>query len=143
VQPVLEFKKNTFKDTPAEIILSNKGIGPAIITGISVEVDDQPVACDSFEDFKTCVTQVASLEQVPLQFSKTAGAASTYVQSTFPVSGDALSPNDSLILLKMFRDKSTPKQIQTAQNNTIKRIVIGVEYESIYKESFSCASPVY
>lgn len=149
VKPFLDVTYNTFSNKPAEIILENRGIGPAIITRLACEIEEQLVECKTFEDLKRCVeiainesladylSQIGDEEKI--QFNKTYRQElfSRYVSAVHLGTNSPLSPESPKTIVSIDRDSKTNELIQIIQDNAVRRMVFILGYESIYGEKFT------
>lgn len=121
VQPHLALSKKTSPHAPQLTIdIKNNGLGPAIITGIRVFVDDidQPL------------TRAAQWQDIVAKLRIFGGMITGYAM----LSTEALRPGDTMLLVSI-NDPTKAYDVQTIQAETT-RLRIVVEYSSMYGDKF-------
>lgn len=111
---------NNFVDSEPEfgILLSNKGIGPAIVRELKISVDGKPVATDQYGGWGNARTQLGIREP----WNHCSG-----------FSGLVISAGETIPLLAI-KAKDQTNERKLLLHNAIARIGIMIVYESIYGE---------
>jgi hypothetical protein len=150
VRPYINFTYRTPIGSPAEILLHNKGIGPAILKKITYRVDGKDFDASTTNGLASCLaaanlttnawTTLMASGNLRIQVTEEKEHTNLNVNICLLNSGDAVSPSETRTLLSYQRDSATNPKLQDAEDTALRRITILVNYESIYGEVFSAQS---
>lgn len=125
-KPYLDWIVNRFPDKPIEMILVNKGLGPAFVRSILFQLDDEVWVGTEEQDWATMRIQTQKLP-----FS---------VKWTTFASGSVIAIHDQISLLKISREKLNAEELVIALE-FIDRYGFEIKYASMYQEVFSLVKP--
>ena len=120
VQPLLAFGDVISSDSKSGISVTNKGIGPAVIQRFAVVVDDVVMESDDYGGWKNALHNLGLFE--------------SWIHYYKPDNGDAISPGDSLWLLRVDATVASDRKCLNRLKDAMARTKILIVYTSLYDE---------
>ena len=113
---------NNFVDRDPEfgVLVSNKGIGPAIVRELTILVDGKPIALDKYSGWGNARTQL--------------GIKKSWNHCSSP---SVISAGETIPLLAIKDKDQTGERNLMLKNAVEKRLRIEIVYESIYGEQYT------
>ena len=148
VKPYLEVNYDLSPTEPIKIVIKNQGIGPAIITKMTCNVDGMTFDAFSLETLNACFKAAALTSGLPakilesgkviIDIPKTATSSSGEFFSEWLIfsPGDVFSAGEERVLLSSGRQDNLNDELRTLLVKIVRRIAIVIEYNSIYDEQF-------
>lgn len=122
VRPYLCIYRKQFLNQPVEYILENHGLGPAIINGFSVLVDDHEVDPEN-DNPLLCALDLLTLSRDD-------------VGGNLPGKPEPLIAGEAITLLKFRKSPNDPGCYQALMDK-LPRLQFKISYQSMYNENFT------
>jgi hypothetical protein len=121
VMPKLSVLNNFTTEPPFGWVLSNKGLGPAIVKKVTIFVDNKPVPSDKYGGWDNATKQLGIRHFVTTR---------TFVE-------ESIKAGEKIVILEIPPKEMTNERMSQLRN-VIERLKIEIVYESFYGDQQAC-----